>query len=265
MQQAEDFRAESHALATVLTPLNDADFDAVTQFKGWTVNDVLGHLHMFNVAADLTLKDGNLFTAFFAKIAEGLSQGKTLLETQYPFLDGLKGKALFEAWQQGAEQTADNYAQADPKARLKWAGPDMSARSSITARQMETWAHGHEVFDLLGVERVDSDRIKNIVHLGIGTFGWTFINRSLPVPDPAPWVHLDAPSGAVWDWNEQQSDNSVTGSAVEFAQVVAQVRNIADTSLVTRGEIAKDWMEVAQCFAGPPETPPKKGARFVKV
>ena len=36
----------------------------------------------------------------------------------------------------------------------------MSARSSISARLMETWAHGQEVYDHLGVVRVDADRIK---------------------------------------------------------------------------------------------------------
>ena len=63
------------------------------------------------------------------------------------------GKPLRAAWLKTAGEIADIYATADPKARLKWAGPDMSARSSITARLMETWAHGQEVYDHLGVER----------------------------------------------------------------------------------------------------------------
>jgi hypothetical protein len=53
----------------------------------------------------------------------------------------------------------------------------------------------------------------------------------------------------------------VRGSAVEFAQVVTQVRNVADTDLEVIGSNAARWMENAQCFAGPPETPPAKGAR----
>ncbi|NOX74506.1 MAG: TIGR03084 family protein [Alphaproteobacteria bacterium] len=265
MQQATDFRDESRALAAILEPLSDKEFAAVTQFKGWSINDVIGHLHMFNVAADLTLKDGDLFVAFFGRIAKGMAAGQSLLETQYPFLDGLTGRALFETWRDGAEQTAENYAKADPKLRLKWAGPEMSARSAITARQMETWAHGQEVFDLLGVVRKDTDRIKNVVHLGVSTFGWSFINRAQKVPEPAPFIELTAPSGVVWTWNEPQSDNAVHGQAVEFAQVVTQVRAIADTSLRLTGNTAKSWMEIAQCFAGPPETPPAKGVRFTMV
>ncbi len=265
MQQAEDFRQESRTLAQVLEPLADTDFKQKTLFKGWTIDDVLGHLHMFNVAAEKTLKSDEEFAAFFAPIAGLLGQGKTLLETQYPWLDGLRGRPLFEVWQKGAESCADAYASADPKRRVKWAGPDMSALSSITARQMETWAHGQEVFDVLGLERKEQDRIRNIAHLGVATFGWTFINRKLPVPDPAPHVRLTAPSGSVWEWNEPQDNNTVEGRAVEFAQVVAQVRNIADTDLAVRGETANNWMSVAQCFAGAPVDPPAPGERHMSV
>jgi uncharacterized protein (TIGR03084 family) len=265
MQQAEDFRLESRVLAEILAPLSDADFDRQTLFKGWSINDVIGHLHMFNVAALRTLEDRAAFTAFFAPIKAGLAAGRSLLQTQYPWLDGLRGRALFETWRETAGQVADAYAAADPKQRLAWAGPDMSALSSITARQMETWAHGQEVFDALGQLRSESDRIRNIAHLGVATHGWSFMNRGRPVPDPAPFVQLRGPSGAQWQWNTPQADNAVRGSAVEFARVVTQTRNIADTKLRIRGAAARRWMETAQCFAGPPEDPPRQASRHLQV
>ncbi len=262
MQQAEDFRAESRALAALLAPLSDAEFRRETLFKGWRIEDVLGHLHMFNVAAAKTLESDAAFAAFFAPIAAGLGQGMTLLQTQTPWLDGLAGRALFGAWRDTAEKVADAYARADPKRRVKWAGPEMSALSSITARQMETWAHGQEIFDVLGRERAEGDRIRNIAHLGVATHGWTYVNRGMTVPDPAPHVRLRAPSGVVWEWNARQDANRVDGSAVDFARVVTQTRNLADTGLVAKGGAAQ-WMAMAQCFAGPPEEPPAPGARHL--
>lgn len=262
MQQAEDFRAESRVLADLIAGLSEAEFDQPTQFKGWTIDDVIGHLHMFNVAAEKALASDGAFQAFFAPVAKGMGEGKSMRDVQYVWLDGLRGRALATAWQETFEHMADAYAQADPKTRVKWAGPDMSALSSITARQMETWAHGQEVFDTLGQSRVEGDRIRNIAHLGVATFGWTHINRGLPVPDPAPYVCLTGPSGAVWEWNTQQGDNCVIGDAVEFACVTAQTRNISDTGLQVTGEVARHWMQIAQCFAGPPEDPPAKGQRF---
>ncbi|MFT4962263.1 MAG: hypothetical protein ACI92Z_003360 [Paracoccaceae bacterium] len=263
MLQAQDFLDENTALALVLDPLSDADFDMPTLFKGWSIDDVIGHLHMFNVAALDTLQDDTAFATFFAPIAASMAAGKTMVQSQYPWLDGLRGRALFEEWRETAGRVARGYAEADPKRRLKWAGPDMSALSCITARQMETWAHGQEVFDALGQTRIEQDRIRNIAHLGVATYGWTFINRGLPVPDPAPYVRLTGPSGAVWDWNTPQDTNVVQGDAVAFAQVVTQVRNVADTNLKTVGKTAADWMAMAQCFAGSVNDPPAKGTRHI--
>ncbi|MEL6791984.1 MAG: TIGR03084 family metal-binding protein [Pseudomonadota bacterium] len=260
MQQAEDYRAEARALHAVVADLADADFATVTQFKGWTLNDVFGHLHMFDVAAELSGRDGEAMGAFLKPVYDAMSKGRSLVEAQYDWLGDLSGAALRDAWIAQAEKTADLYADYDPKARLKWAGPDMSARSMITARQMETWAHGQEVFDILGARREEADRVKNICHLGVTTFGWTHMVRRLPVPEVMPYVRLTAPSGAIWEWGEP-AEERVEGDAVEFAQVVAQTRNVADTSLTATGPVATFWMENAQCFAGAPNEPPAPGSR----
>lgn len=261
MQQAKDFRLECECLADLLEGRHDDVYAKVTQFKGWSIDDVIGHLHMFNHAARLTLEDSNAFADFFAPVGAALAQGRSMLDAQYVWLDGLTGRALFEAWKEECSRTAGAYENCDPKQRVKWAGPDMSARSSITARQMETWAHGQEVFDCLAAERIDTDRIRNIAHLGVNTFGWTFINRKLPVPVPAPHVVLTAPSGTVWEFNDPQTDNRVAGTATEFCQVVTQTRNVADTNISAIGETANNWMAMAQCFAGDPMDPPPVGSR----
>lgn len=263
MQQANDFLEESRCLDLLVEPLDTAGLQLVTQFMDWTIEDIIGHLHLFNHAAKLALADRNLFKDFFAPMATDLNQGKSLLSVQNKWLDGTGGRELLNMWREGYEAAAQEYATADPKQRIAWAGPDMSARSSITARQMETWAHGQAAFDILGVAREDKDRIKNIVHLGINTYGWTFKNRNLPTPDPAPHIRLKAPSGTIWQWNEEQNDNRVEGSAVEFCQIVTQTRNVADTNIEATGNTATRWMAMAQCFAGPPVEGPKKGLRFM--
>ena len=262
MQQAFDYLEEAAALAGILENQPESVFETVTLFKSWTINDVLGHLHMFDVAALKTLDSARSFETFFAPIRNGLAEGMTLLETQYPYLGSLRGVRLFEKWRDTTETLGQAYACADPKQRVKWAGPEMSALSSISARQMETWAHGQEIFDALGIIRKESDIIKNICHLGVVTFGWTYLNRQMQVPQNTPYVRLRSPAGKYWEWCSPSSTNSVVGKAVEFAQVVTQVRNIDDTSLKMTGDVAHSWMSIAQCFAGKPETPPHKGTRF---
>ena len=262
MQQAEDFRAESKALYALLTQADEARFDEPTQFKDWTIDTVLRHLYLWNINAGLQISDE-------AKLMENITGvfkhagGMKGFEADY--FSGLSGKALLEAWHEDMNATADIYADADPKARLKWAGPDMSARSSITARLMETWAHGQEVYDHLGVVRRNEDRIQNIVVLGVNTFGWTYKCREETPPGDMPFLELEAPSGAVWTYGEPNETERIEGKAEEFCQVVTQCRNIADTSLIVTGAVANDWMSKAQCFAGGPETPPKPGTRAIKT
>jgi hypothetical protein len=74
-------------------------------------------------------------------------------------------------------------------------------------------------------------------------------------------VRLVAPSGAIWEWNEPSEAELVCGDALEFCQVVAQTRSVADTRLEVVGPVAARWMSIAQCFAGPPVDPPKPGER----
>jgi len=260
LQQAIDFRDESEALFQLLAPLSDADFDRATLFKDWTLNDILGHLHMWNWAADLSLQDGDAFLEFAASAMDDINSG-SLRGFEAKWRDGVSGEKLRDAWREFYLPMSERFAAADPKLRVKWAGPDMSVLSSITARLMETWSHGQAVYDALGVERVNADRIKNIAVLGVNTFGWTHKNRGWDIPDPAPYVKLTAPSGDVWEWGDSGSGNAVEGLAEEFCQVVTQTRNVADTGIRTTGDVATQWMSVAQCFAGPPEDPPGPGVR----
>jgi uncharacterized protein (TIGR03084 family) len=263
MQQAYDYLAEVEELSDLLRDQQESVFLKRTLFKSWTVNDIIGHLYMFDLAAVKALQNENEFAKIYLKVSAHLDQGMSILESQYPFLKGLSGKNLFEQWYDNSKKLGAAFACADPSVRLKWFGPEMSAKSSITARQMETWAHGQEIFDALGVKRAAHDRIKNICHLGVATFGWSFTNRSLKVPDRIPHVRLISPSGKIWEWGDSSSQSSIKGKASEFAEVVTQVRNVQDTKLKSEGAIAKNWMKIAQCFAGQPENPPIQGSRFM--
>jgi uncharacterized protein (TIGR03084 family) len=156
---------------------------------------------------------------------------------------------------------AKDLGESNPKRRLPWFGPDMGVRMFTTARYMETWAHSQEVYDLKGVRRKYNDRIKNVAAIGIRTFGWTFVNRKLEVPGPVPYVRLIAPSGETWEWNDPSEEEYVRGDAAEFCHVVTQGRNVADTSLEVVGDVANQWMAIAQCFAGGAADPPAPGER----
>jgi len=267
VQEALDFQAESESVAALLTELNDEDYNIITQFKAWTIYDILTHLHLWNMAAIWTLNEPEKFMTLMGDAIHVFQGGKTHqnLQRGWCYKQGFDtGTKLYGAWREGFNIVAETYAVADPDKRVKWGGPDMSVRNCIIARQMETWAHAQAIFDVLDQERVDADRLKNVAHIGVTTYSWSFkVNGRNPIL-PKPYIRLTAPSSVIWEWNEPQEDNRVEGSATEFCQVVTQCRNVGDTALKLTGEAATTWMEIAQCFAGTPETPPSKGQRHKK-
>ncbi|WP_205853336.1 TIGR03084 family metal-binding protein [Zhengella mangrovi] len=260
LPQARDFLAESEALHAAVAGLAPSGFDRPTQFKGWTIGDVLVHLHFWNLAADLSASDPAAFDAFAARVTETFAAGGGFRSLENAAISE-RGPELRDAWIAQARAMAARWEAMDPKARLAWVGPSMSARSSITARQMETWAHGFEVFDTLGKTREETDRIRNIVVLGVNTFGWSHQVHGLPVPGAVPLLELTAPSGTLWTFGEA-SAGRISGPAADFAAVVTQTRALADTALHVEGPVATTWMTHAQCFAGQPVKPPAQGSRF---
>ena len=55
--------------------MDDVAFDAPTQFKGWTLNNVLEHLHMWNWAANESHADEANFIAFLEDVMSSVASG----------------------------------------------------------------------------------------------------------------------------------------------------------------------------------------------
>ncbi|MBL4584551.1 MAG: TIGR03084 family protein [Pseudomonadales bacterium] len=255
----EDLRAEGEQLYTFLKTLKEEDWSKTTTFKSWTINDVVEHLHFSDYMAVTSHKGEDDFKAMMAEMMDPkLKKG----EFSKKVTGNTSGVELLERWKVLFEDMCDRFVATEPSRRLPWFGPDMGISMFATARLMETWSHSWAIYDVIGVPKVSTDVIKNIVTIGVKTYGWTFVNRKETAPEPKPYVKLTAPSGEVWDWNEPQADNMVEGDAVEFCQVVTQVRNIADVNLTVTGGPANQWMDIAQCFAGPPNDPPVPGSRL---
>ncbi|HEX7269861.1 MAG TPA: maleylpyruvate isomerase family mycothiol-dependent enzyme, partial [Streptosporangiaceae bacterium] len=150
------------------------------------------------------------------------------------------------------------FAGLDPSARLPWYGPPMSAASSVTARLMETWAHGQDVADALGRRREPTARLRHVAHLGVATMAFSFQLRGKPVPQAPVRVVLTAPGGrdgpgtALWTWGPEDAANVVEGDALDFCLLVTQRRHRAGTGLRATGPVADAWLDLAQAFAGPP-------------
>ena len=257
----DNLRKECAALDMFLAGLAPQDWSRTTAFYDWTVADEVMHLRLVDQFGILALTAPEQFPALVEEVREGQARGFELSDRMREQWGHLPPAEIRASWREEWERICALFDTTPPDTRLPWFGPPMAASAFVTARQMEVWAHGQDVYDLLRVRRVNDDRIRDICELGVRTHGWSFSNRGLERP-ARPEVRLTAPSGAVWVWNEGEAER-ISGAAEDFALVVTQRRNHADTALEVVGEGARAWMEIAQCFAGAPELMPAPGQRLV--
>lgn len=257
----DDLLGEYRALADLCAALMPDEWRTVTDFHGWTPWDEIAHLAYFDETALQSATDPAAFAVGRQTLNALMARGDPISAVARDHFAGLDGPALVARWRANFEALVAALRPLDPKARLPWYGPDMSARSFATARLMETWAHGQDIWDALGRQRGASPGLRHIAHLGVTTYGWTFVNRQLPVPQSVPFVDLLAPDGSHWTWGEPSATDFVRGPARDFALLVTQRRHRDDTALRWAGEGAEAWTRIAQCFAGPPADGPAAGVR----
>jgi len=258
---SKDLADEYAALDDMVKDLDAGGWQAKTPFFNWTVKDEISHLAYFDKTAYLSATDAKAFNAELENILEGIASYDDVYRKVNAMGGGMSDADLLAWWRKERTRLVAAFENLEPDARVPWYGPTMSARSSATARIMETWAHGQDIADALKIVRPGTDRLKHIAFLGVSTFKWSFKNRGLAVPEQGVRVALASPSGELWSWGPEHGENVVSGQALDFCLVVTQRRHPADTGLTIQGNIAAQWIKIAQAFAGPPQDAPAKGVR----
>jgi uncharacterized protein (TIGR03084 family) len=243
-----DLRAESDDLDDVIAGADAEALSRPTPAAGWSASDTLGHIWFFDREGRRALEEPEAFVAGLDKLfADPAGYFKMHDETIRAL-----GDQLVPSWQDERRRIINALAAIDPSTRVPWYGPSMSPMSFGTARLMETWAHGQDIADALGVRREPTDRLRHIAHLGVSTRGFSYVVREQEVPDVPVYVALIAPSGAEWTWGDPSAASSVRGPALDFCLRVTQRRMLEDLSLEVTGDAAQEWMSIAQAFAGGP-------------
>ena len=262
-QICQDLKAEYDALDAIVKGLSDDLWNIHTSFFNWTIKDEISHIAYFDRAAYYAATDQGTFQKDMEQMLDGFVDYSQMHKKVNSVGGDMSTQDLLAWWRENREKLIASFTSLSPKDRLPWYGPSMSARSSATARLMETWAHGQDIVDALNIERKPTDRLRHIAHIGVSTFQWSFKNRQMPVPESSIYIALNSPTGEIWEWGSSDATDHVLGNAEDFCLVVTQRRNIADMkSIQTKGKIANQWMKIAQAFAGPPETTPQPGERL---
>ncbi len=256
-----DLTAEQDDLDALVGSLDDRDWIRPTPAEGWNVRDQIGHLNYFDAAATTALVAPERFRA---EVESALAQGADFTAHHLDRARAMSTAELLEAWRGGRRDLLAAVAAADPAVRVAWYGPPMSLASFASARLMEAWAHGQDVADGIGADRVPTDRLRHVAHIGVRSRPFSYTVRGRQPPAEPVSVELVGPSGDRWTWEADGSDDVVRGSALGFCLVVTQRRHVDDTDVAAEGPMAREWMALAQAFAGPPG-PGRRPGQFTRL
>lgn len=244
-----DLRAESDALDELVADLDDSTWRTETPAPGWTIAHQIAHLWWTDRVAVVAVTDeagfAELMTAALANPAGFVDDGAEELVATPP-------AEMLAEWRSTRARLHEELLGVTDGRKLPWFGPPMSAASMATARLMETWAHGLDVADALGVRRKPTNRLRSIAHIGVRTRDFAFSVHGLPVPAEPFLVELSAPDGSVWSWGPTDAAQRVSGSAEDFCFLVTQRRPVAGLDVTAVGDDAAKWLTIAQAFAGQP-------------
>lgn len=244
-----ELKAESDELDALVAGLDPGGWATATPAPGWTIAHQIAHLLWTDRVAVLSASDE---PAFAEVLASAATDPTGFVDAGAEEVAATEPAELLSSWR-STRATLHAALLAVPAGRkLPWFGPPMSAASMATARLMETWAHGLDVADALGVTRPPTARLKSIAHLGIRTRDFAFTVHGLTPPMDLFHVELRGPAGDIWSWGPEDAAQRVTGTAEHFCQLVTQRRPRAALDVTAVGPDAQKWLTIAQAFAGPP-------------
>lgn len=249
-----DLAGEVASIDTLLQSLSPDDWSKQTPAPGWNVADQVIHLGLFDRRAQWSMTEPERFQD---DMRELMTKGG--VDVIHNAERHRSSQELLAWWREGAVVLATASRSLDLSARCVWYGPSMSARSMLTARLMETWAHGYDIADAVGTTLKPTDRLRHVAHIGVGARRFAFAANRREMPEGDVYVELAAPSGELWTWGDSSAENSVKGDALNFCLAVTQRRHLDDCNLTVQGSLAAEWMSIAQAFAGAPGVGREKG------
>ncbi|MGY2060510.1 TIGR03084 family metal-binding protein, partial [Nocardia gipuzkoensis] len=234
-----DLDAEGTDLDALVAALPAPDWARPTPAEGWTIAHQIAHLAWTDEVATLSATDAE---AFGELVREALPRALTFVDEAAEQLATTPAPELLIRWRRGRAALGAALLATPTGTKLPWFGPPMSPASMVSARLMETWAHGQDVADALGVVRIPTARLRNIAHLGIRTRNFAYQVHGRTPPATEFRIELRAPDGEVWTWGPEDAPQRVEGPALDFCLLVTQRRHAGDLAIVTDGPDAAEWL-----------------------
>ncbi|MEW2346854.1 TIGR03084 family metal-binding protein [Streptomyces sp. NPDC006684] len=243
-----DLTDEGNEIDDLVAGLDAAGWEKATPAEGWTIAHQIAHLTMVFALAEKAAADAPAFEAHVAGL--GPSFDAAVQRGLLPYLADGPDK-LLERWRSQRAATERALSALEPGHIVPWLVRPIPAAVLAAAGMMETFAHGQDVADALGVRRTYTDRVFHIAQFVVTTWEFGYQSRELAPPATGFGFRLTAPSGEVWELGAVDAPERVEGPAADLCLLATRRRHRADLALTATGPEADRWLDLAQAYRGP--------------
>ncbi|GES29230.1 maleylpyruvate isomerase family mycothiol-dependent enzyme [Streptomyces angustmyceticus] len=237
--------AEGDDLDVLVTAVHDWSIPTPAPAPGRTVAHQIAHLAWSDANALSALRTPN---AFRAELGRAETEGSGYADKAAAAGAAKPRSVLLDEWRAGRAELAATLLDAPWDHAFPWYMSKVTPALMAPLRLMETWAHGQDVFDAVGVAHGPTDRLQHVASLGVLGRALSFAAVGLPEPAAPFRVELTASDGQTWVWGPEAAAQRVQGSAMDFCLCVTRRRPWPETGLTASGEDAQKWLEVARVF-----------------
>lgn len=241
--------AEGDHLDSWVADLSEEEWRRPTPAPGWTVAHQIAHLVAVFRLATLAATRPEKFAALQADLRD-----RDFTETVESALSehlALPPRELLTRWRADREVAVRALSAVPPDSLVPWLVNPLPPPVLAAAGLMETFAHGQDVADALGLPREPTDRLRHVVSFAVRTRDFGYQARGLTPPEELFRFEILMPSGERLMFGPEDAVQRVTGPALDFCLLVTRRRHRDDLGVTAEGELADHWLDIAQAYRGP--------------
>lgn len=258
-QVIADLSADGDDVDRLVGTLDADQWALPTPAVGWTVAHQIAHLAATFRMAGMAAADPDRFVAMTGQLSANFNANVTAALAGYLADPPVE---LLRRWREERAAAEKALAALPMERMVPWLVRPLPTAVLAMAGMMELFAHGQDIADALGVQRQFTDRIGQIVGFAVRTWDFGYQSRGLPTPAVEFRFEIIAPSGTVWEFGPPDSPQRVSGLAADFCLLVTRRRHPDDLAVTAVGDIAQEWLGLAQAYRGP-AGPGRTAGQFV--
>ncbi|MFI0815296.1 maleylpyruvate isomerase family mycothiol-dependent enzyme [Streptomyces sp. NPDC021098] len=245
-EELADLAEEQREFGALVRSLDDAAWRRDSAADGWTVADQVSHLADTEEVARDTLAGG---PRAFATAVPAYPTAEDFTAAGCRRGDGLSPGELTVWWDRAGTKTRLLMAERAPGDRVAW-GFGMTTEVFATARIMETWAHGLDIRDALGLAAPETPRLRHIAALGHATLRYALARaRVRPPGDRTLRLELTAGDGTAYAFGPDGATDVLRGPLLEWCRVATRrTRGAPAGGLKPDGELAELALLYARAY-----------------